>query len=151
MGEAGIGATAGPPVEAMTGAGGKGVGRTVLVVEDDPAVLATVVEALAGEGYVVRRATNGMDALRQVNDAPPDLVVSDVHMPQLSDAPLVRRLRAVGVPIVLMSGDPNFARSPGVAFVPKPFDVDHLLDVVAYLLDESGEGEGRALSPDGMR
>lgn len=120
-----------------TGGGTTGAtGRTILVVEDDAAVLATLVEALTEEGYAVRQAMHGMEALRELSEHPPDLVVADVHLPQFGEGQLVRRLREHNLPVVLISGDPNFARTPGVAFVPKPFDLDHLLAVVANLLAE---------------
>ena len=113
--------------------------RTVLVVEDDLAVLDLLDDALGEEGYRVRRAEDGMEALEAVRQEPPDLVVADVHMPRLDGGQLVRRLREWNVPVILLSGDPNWARTPGVAFVPKPFDLDHFLTIVARLLDEPQE------------
>ena len=113
--------------------------RTVLVVEDDPSVLDALVDALAEEGYRVRSAVDGIAALEELNREPPDLVVADVHMPRLDGGQLVRRLREWNVPVILLSGDPNWARTPGVAFVPKPFDLDHFLTIVARLLDEPQE------------
>jgi two-component system response regulator MprA len=109
---------------------------SVLVVEDDPETLAAVADALAEEGYRVRRATHGMEALGEIRTQTPDLVVSDVHMPVLGEGPLLRRLRDLNLPVVLVSADPNWARTPGMAFVPKPFELDDLLDVVARMLDE---------------
>ena len=113
--------------------------KTVLVVEDDPAVLDLLEDALEDEGYRVRRAEDGVEALEAIQRELPSLVVADVHLPRLDGGQLVRRLRDVNVPVLLLSADPNWARTPGVAFVPKPFDLDHLLTVVARLLaDEDG-------------
>jgi CheY-like chemotaxis protein len=117
-------------------------GRPVLVVEDDRAVLDLLDGALRDEGYRVRRAEDGVEALEAIREQAPDLVVADVHPPRLDGGQLVRRLRDENVPVVLLSGDPNWARTPGVAFVAKPFDLDHLLLVVARLL--SVEGRQRA-------
>ncbi len=109
---------------------------SILVVEDDPAVLDVLTDALTEEGYRVRRAEDGVVALEEVGREPPDLVIADVHMPRLDGGQLVRRLREWNLPVVLLSGDANWARTPGVAFVPKPFDLDHLLTVVGRLLDD---------------
>jgi CheY-like chemotaxis protein len=108
---------------------------TVLVIEDDPYAMAAVADALQDEGYRVRRAVNGMAALQEIKAQTPDLVVSDVHMPVLSEGALIRSLRELDLPIVLISADTNWSRTPGVVFVRKPLDLDHLLTVVADMLD----------------
>ncbi len=114
-------------------------GRRVLVVEDDRAVLDLLDGALREEGYRVRRAEDGVEALEAIREQTPDLVIADVHLPRLDGGQLVRRLRDENVPVILLSGDPNWARTPGVAFVAKPFDLDHLLLVVARLLSVEGQ------------
>jgi two-component system response regulator MprA len=116
--------------------GQSGAVRSVLVVEDDPAILDLLADALADEGYRVRRAVDGVEALEAVRADPPDLVVADVHMPRLDGGQLVRRLREWNLPVILLSADPNWARTPGVAFIQKPFDLDHLLTVVRRLLED---------------
>jgi DNA-binding response OmpR family regulator len=113
-------------------------GRRVLVVENDRAVLDLLDGALRDEGYRVRRAEDGVEALEAIREQTPDLVIADVHLPRLDGGQLVRRLRDENVPVILLSGDPNWARTPGVAFVAKPFDLDHLLLVVARLLSVEG-------------
>ena len=118
-------------------AGAAAEGRTVLIVEDDPDVLATLGDALSSEGYRVRLATDGIAALEELQREPPDIVIADVHMPRLDGRQLVQRLRPWNVPVVLLSVDPNPARTPGVVFVSKPFDLDHFLGIVAHLLGEN--------------
>jgi DNA-binding response OmpR family regulator len=56
----------------------------VLVVDDDPEVVAAVGEALQDDGYRVETATDGAAALKSVLEAPPDLIVLDVRMPNLN-------------------------------------------------------------------
>lgn len=57
---------------------------TVLVVDDDVDVRETVADALEDDGYVVLRATNGKDALRQLQDgARPRLILLDLMMPEM--------------------------------------------------------------------
>lgn len=113
---------------------------TVLVVEDEPAIRAVVAALLEEEGYAVKRARNGLEALSIVDTDAVDLILSDVVMPHLDGASLVRRLRQRGVPVpvVLMSAVYADVDLPGVPFVPKPFDVDRLLEAVASAMIANG-------------
>src|SRR5918997_1077583 len=79
--------------------------RTVLVVEDEPVIRELMAILLEEEGYTVRQATDGMEALETVEQYPVDLVLSDVKMPRLDGASLAHRLRERGdpLPVVLMS------------------------------------------------
>lgn len=114
--------------------------RKILVVDDEPAIRSLLVELLEAEGYAAVSAPNGRIAVDLAARERPDLVLSDVMMPELDGPGMVRSLRAApelaDVPIVLMSAadgaaplDPTIA-----AFIPKPFDLDDLLAVVARSL-----------------
>jgi two-component system, OmpR family, response regulator MprA len=109
---------------------------TVLIVEDEPAVREVVVELLQDEGYAVRQASDGLQAIDELEVDDVDLVLSDVRMPRLDGPSLARRLRGRGraVPVVLMSAVDVEVDLPGVRFLPKPFDCDHLLHVVGSAL-----------------
>ena len=95
-----------------------------------------VAALLEDEGYVVRHAKDGLEALAAVDSNRIDLVVSDVIMPRLDGASLVRKLRrrGDGIPVVLMSAVYAEVDLPGVRFVPKPFEIDRLLGTVASAL-----------------
>ena len=125
--------------------------RTVLVVDDDRHLVEALAQALESEGYAVPKAYDGMGALQEAALTPPDLVLSDVAMPRLNGIALAQRLRARGVPVVLLGAavaDPQLA---GVPFVPKPFDLDHLLGLVTDVLERPGlvGGGGRAAAASG--
>ena len=109
---------------------------TVLVVDDEPAIREIVATLLEDEGYRVRHARDGVEALATIDDDTIDLVVSDVVMPRLDGASLVRKLRRRGhlIPVVLMSAVYADVDLPGVRFVPKPFEIDRLLGTVASAL-----------------
>jgi DNA-binding NtrC family response regulator len=109
---------------------------TVLVVDDEPAIREIVAALLEDEGYLVRHAKDGVEALAAIDDDTIDLVVSDVVMPRLDGASLVRKLRRQGylMPVVLMSAVYADVDLPGVCFVPKPFEIDRLLGTVASAL-----------------
>ena len=109
---------------------------TVLVVEDEPAIREVVADRLQDEGYAVRQASDGLQAIDELQADSIDLVLSDVRMPRLDGPSLARRLRGRGhaVPVVLMSAIDVEVDLPGVRFLPKPFDRDHLLHVVGSAL-----------------
>ena len=107
---------------------------TVLVVDDEPAIREVVACLLEDEGYAVRQATDGLEALQEMEADGIDLVLSDVMMPGLDGAELVHHLqrrRRRAVPIVLMSAVSTMADLPGVQFLPKPFEPERLLSMVA--------------------
>jgi diguanylate cyclase (GGDEF)-like protein len=69
------------------------VAPTILIVDDDPLVLARLREIVAGEGYVVHTADGGIEALKSVEKLSPSIVVSDLNMPQMNGLDLCRGIR----------------------------------------------------------
>lgn len=119
------------------------VRRRILVAEDDAMVMSLLVRLLAEQGYEVRVAPNGTEALRLALQEPVDLLVTDVRMPLMDGWELSRRLheRWPELPVLFISGyDVELSRGTqrqGVgAFLRKPFDPDDLVRQVALLLDE---------------
>jgi DNA-binding NtrC family response regulator len=112
--------------------------RSILVVDDDPYLLEVITLALSDAGYQVRRATNGKNALREIERDEPDLVLSDIRMPQLTGIELAEHMqrRRASVPIVLMSAAHNIPDGPAVPVLAKPFSLDDLLSLVEGLLDK---------------
>src|ERR687885_1579149 len=115
--------------------------RYILVVEDDDAIRGLIADVLRDDGFDVREAANGVDALARLREGQPDLIVLDLMMPVMDGWTFVeecRRSRACDeVPIVVTSAAhdlPHTAellRSFGVrSCLPKPFDVDGLLAIV---------------------
>ncbi len=79
--------------------------RGVLVVEDDEEVRLVVHRALEDEGFHVDEAVNGVDALQAANENPPDVVILDLGLPDLSGIDVLTRLRrSSGVPVLVLSG-----------------------------------------------
>jgi CheY-like chemotaxis protein len=58
----------------------------ILVVDDDASVRQSLTMLLAAEGYAVNSAVNGFDALLQLKSSLPDVITSDLNMPQMSTA-----------------------------------------------------------------
>ena len=111
---------------------------TVLVAEDDPVVLDLLTAVLQEElGVRVVAVRDGRAALSALETAAADLVLVDVMMPGLDGAELAARMRQRAdwrrIPIVATSAAPGGEKTMApwsAAFVAKPFDLDHLLEVV---------------------
>jgi|GEM_PF-1357578 len=115
----------------------------VLVVEDEPAIRAAVSDLLTDEGYSVRLAANGREALTVLLEWSPDLILLDLIMPimdgwafQAAQQRLPENLKQV--PVVVMSGTPDLVASPRTprpaATIRKPFDIDDVVTTVARVL-----------------
>lgn len=107
----------------------------VLVVDDERSIAELLAEFLEGVGYAVFVATDGRSALAIARREHPALVLTDLMMPGLDGAEFVRNLRASpitnNIPVVLMSSiRPNPEAIENVPFLPKPFDLDDVLDTV---------------------
>ena len=119
-----------------------GGSETILVAEDDPAMLDLVKVTLASHGYRVVAAHNGLEALDAAEgETTIDAVVSDVVMPQMSGPELINKLRRTrpALPAVCMSGYAEPIVNPaeigeGVRFIGKPFTPDQLLAIVREAL-----------------
>jgi len=101
--------------------------------------LVTLMAILLEEGsYTVVQAADGLEAQENVDRYPVDLVLSDVKMPRLDGASLARHLctRAHPLPLVLMSAFYAEVDLPGVRFLRKPVNCEHLLDILAAALRE---------------
>ena len=118
--------------------------ETVLVVEDEPAVLTLLERVLSSAGYVVVTASSGEEALGVTASRAGnvDLLVSDAVMPGMAGLELARRLRVERpeLPILFVSGwagdafDREWAAAPAVDLMLKPFEVTDLLERVRALL-----------------
>jgi CheY-like chemotaxis protein len=114
--------------------------RVVFVIEDDPDIRDMITQILELEGYAVRSATDGSDALMQIRqgDGYPALILLDLMMPvmngwefrnaQLQDPGLAE------IPVVVLSGDGTVAAKAGTmhanGFLKKPVDLNALLQTV---------------------
>lgn len=79
---------------------------TILVVDDEPAMVGMVGALLGEEGYQIVTAYDGEVALRRHADERPDLVILDRRLPRLSGEEVVRGIRAVSnTPILMLTGE----------------------------------------------
>ncbi|HWH34322.1 MAG TPA: response regulator [Acidimicrobiales bacterium] len=125
------------------GAGVNGQVR-VLVVDDDPVILRLLEVNFEMEGYAVQTAADGASGLRAAQESRPDVIVSDVMMPQMNGLELVAALDADdatgAIPVILLSAraqelDVRDGLAAGADdYVTKPFDPLELIDRVKQLL-----------------
>ena len=116
----------------------------VLLVDDEPAILAAMVPLLQSRGYAVATATTGHAALDAVARQPPDLIVLDLGLPDIDGVEVCRRLRETrATPIIVLSarqaeGDKVAALDAGADdYVTKPFGAEELLARVRAALRRS--------------
>jgi CheY-like chemotaxis protein len=117
------------------------VTRTILIVDDDPAIrklIATTLEDVSG--YRLEEAANGAQAVERAVEARPEIVFLDVDMPQVNGIEACRRLRSdpatAGATIVMLTGAAGQEAERGALaaganlFLTKPFSPLHLLRLV---------------------
>src|SRR5437879_510752 len=118
----------------------------ILVVDDDRAVRESLRRSLQFNGYQVELASDGVQAMEQIEGQRPDALVLDVMMPRLDGLEVCRRLRSTGddLPIlVLTARDAVSDRVAGLDagaddYLPKPFALEELLARLRALLRRSG-------------
>jgi DNA-binding response OmpR family regulator len=115
----------------------------ILIVDDDPTILAAVADLLDLEGFPVATATNGAEALRSLGQAIPSVVLLDMRMPILDGWEFAREARAAGhqLRIIVMTAAHDarrWAEEIGAAgHVSKPFEMDDLLAELRRVLNTS--------------
>jgi CheY-like chemotaxis protein len=128
--------------------------RRILVVDDEFSSTEVLALILREEGFGVTVASNGRQALERLDDAAPDLVISDYMMPVMNGAEMARALRGhpghARVPILMLSSVPESAlkvhRDCYDRYLRKPFDLDALLEAVRSLLGALPPHPDRAAS-----
>lgn len=116
----------------------------ILVADDDPTIRRLMAVFLRTLGYTPTVVSDGQEALAAALADPPDLVISDIHMPELGGLELTRRMRGeralAGVPILLFSAsigqaDEDLWRSAGAdGFVVKPPTLAGLRQTLSQML-----------------
>ncbi|CAN5848878.1 hypothetical protein BH20CHL2_BH20CHL2_04930 [soil metagenome] len=109
---------------------------TVLIADDEPAIVDLLADFLEDQGFNIERAYDGASALRIIRRTHPDLVIADVMMPHLDGYGLVREMEngSDGIPVILMSAAVT-SRRQDVSFIAKPFDLDTMLDLITHNLN----------------
>jgi two-component system NtrC family sensor kinase len=131
-------ATAGSPSPAPD------VDARILLVDDDPTVTQLIIDMLSLDGYDVDTAPNGIAALEKIGGRRYDLILTDLHMPELDGAGLYRELakRQTHPPqkIIFLTGTAGtseahrLVQETGLPLLQKPFNIVELLELVRKVL-----------------
>lgn len=117
--------------------------KTILVVEDNPDSREMVSIVLTAAGFLVITAEDGQQALDKVKDQQPDLIITDIQMPNLDGIEMIKRMRDLfrskPVPIVVMSAFSSTATQQALEAgadqsAAKPVQVESLIRLVKELL-----------------
>lgn len=117
----------------------------ILVVDDDPDILEALSEILEAEGFEIRRARNGKEALERLEPDPPQLILLDLMMPVMDGWEFAQRMRQKpaaisSIPLIVLSADRNVGSKAldigAVGHLAKPFELNDLLEMVRRALKE---------------
>ncbi len=125
--------------------------ETILLVDDDAALLEVMSIVLSSEGYKVITAADGAEALREVGRESLDLVILDVMLPRISGFEVLKKIREKSdVPVVMLTAkgqsvDKVVGLELGADdYITKPFDTKELLARIRAILRRFGRQEGRS-------
>src|SRR5579871_2393575 len=129
---------------------------SILIVDDEPLLRELMSEWLGREGYRVRTAEHGVDALRVMEAEPVDAIVTDIRMPKMDGITLLRKLKessSYTPAVIFVSGFADIDRREAYdlgaeALIAKPFTDDELLSAVRRILTPREE-LWRLTSPHG--
>ncbi len=130
----------------------------ILVVDDNPDAIEIVSAEMRSAGYQVRNATDGRSGWMQFRSQRPDLVISDIRMPNESGIDLLRRIREVSdVPVILLTAHAEVSiavsalREGATDFVRFPEEVGELLGRVRSLLPDRVTAEPDDVASDWLK
>jgi CheY-like chemotaxis protein len=117
--------------------------QTILIMDDDLALQTVLEIALREAGYEVILANDGQEGIEKLKTLSPDLVISDIMMPQMDGVETFQQIKEQlqdnGIPIFIMTAlnrKPWFAdlEAEGAVIIQKPFEIDQLLRLVHDML-----------------
>jgi len=128
--------------------------KKILVVDDDPNLVAILSKRLMASGYEVCTAQDGIEALAMVQSQKPDLIVMDVMMPKMTGYQALQKVREADdsrkIPAIIISAKGSmrdfFTDLNGVEFMLKPYEIKALLSKIERLLWENEQQ-----NPDGSK
>ena len=126
----------------------------LLLVEDDAAIRGALIRALTERGHAVASTPAAMDALRQILDKPPDLVLLDLGLPDLGGYEALRMIRAVSaVPVMVITArdeEPEIIRVLDAGaddYVIKPFGPGQIEARIRAVLRRASQSDAKNAGP----
>ncbi len=117
----------------------------ILIVDDEALILLSWKKSLMSEGYDVKTAFNGEEALKIASEEKPDIVITDLIMPEMNGIELCRRIKTISpeTEVVLLSGHPeainkyqkDFVSAGGKdTFLSKPLSINEIIKAVETIM-----------------
>ncbi|TFG05053.1 MAG: response regulator [Promethearchaeota archaeon] len=134
-----------------------GVGRKILVVDDEEEVLSSLKEILEHEGFLVETVKNGIEALEKMSRKDFNIVLSDIRMPAMDGIELAEICKnhpqLSRIPIILFSGYYDTFSSCADSFIAKPIESEQLLREIKQIFKkyEFGDAESELISKKNVK
>lgn len=119
-------------------------GPKVLVVDDEPNVLRSLVQYLTIEEFRVETASNGQEALEKVQSFVPELILLDVMMPEMDGFEVLDKIKEMpgfeGTPVIMLTAKDQSSdvlkgyQSGATSYLVKPFNLDELVETINQTL-----------------
>jgi two-component system KDP operon response regulator KdpE len=126
----------------------------LLLVEDDAAIRGALIRALTERGHAVASTPSAMDALRQILQTPPDLVLLDLGLPDLGGYEALRMIRAVSpIPVMVITARDDESEIIRVLdagaddYVVKPFGTGQIEARIRAVLRRGGQSDAKRAEP----
>ena len=124
--------------------------RTVLIADDEPEILDLMRMMLEWENYTVVETRDGEQCLEQARVLKPDLILSDVRMPNMTGIEVLEHLQAdpelAGIPVIMLSVVTTLPQvqtaleKGAIAYLPKPFEMREMARLVSQVLSRDAGG-----------
>lgn len=131
----------------------------ILVIDDEPVLRTTFKHMLEEEGYRVWVARNGLEGLRLFREKRPELIITDIVMPEFDGSALIETLQeeCPGIPIIAMSAivEPAKMERPlecgAYCYLTKPVDMPILFELIRAILTPGPDLERRKRGTDNLQ
>jgi CheY-like chemotaxis protein len=118
--------------------------KTILVVDDEPVIVEIAKRKLSEIGYEVRTAGDGLEALKQLKEKKPDLILLDIQMPNMNGYTFMMEKTKMPdfakVPVIVLTAyaemEPLFKRHGASAYVLKPLKLQDVIELVKKTIGE---------------
>lgn len=123
--------------------------KTVLIIDDDPAIGRALTVRLESLGYRIALACDGATGIRAATDVRPDVILLDIRMPDMSGFEVCKRLKCIpgleNIPVVFVSANvksdiqEEARRIGGAGYITKPYQSQYVIETIEGVLNSHGQ------------